>query len=159
MILTYENFNKVVVRQANINSFDRNTRVVRYVIYIQFRSLQSFVLALSNSSRTSKLGHCCCFSLNLLSISHTLLCNFIYSLFTNGYSPSSVASHVFAISNVHKLLGTTDQSTAFLVKMVIRGCNHIAPCNDLDYTLQVRHNTDWYKVSSLPLDVTNKEFF
>lgn len=69
-------------------------------------------------------------SLNSLPISPILLCNFISSLFTNGYSPNSIASHVSAISYIHKLLGAEDPSTTFLVKKVMQGCHHSAPCKD-----------------------------
>lgn len=69
-------------------------------------------------------------SIKSLPVSPSTLCNFISYLFDNAYSPNSIATHVSAISYVHKLLGTTDPSDTFLVKKVMQGCHHSAPCKD-----------------------------
>ena len=65
-----------------------------------------------------------------LPISPTDLCNFIAYLFENGYSPSSISSHVCAIGYLHKILVITDPTESFLVKKIIRGCHKLAPSKD-----------------------------
>lgn len=65
-----------------------------------------------------------------LPISSSMLCNFIAHLFNSGYSPNSIATHVSAISYVHKLLETTDPADTFLVKKIMQGCHHSAPSKD-----------------------------
>nr|XP_022323326.1 uncharacterized protein LOC111124605 [Crassostrea virginica] len=71
-----------------------------------------------NSSRTS------------LPISPSLLSIFIAYLFNSGYSPSSISSHISAISYVHKILGQSDPSDSFLVRKVVQGCHHFGPNKD-----------------------------
>lgn len=63
-------------------------------------------------------------------LSPTVLCNFIAKLFSLGYSPSSISSHVSAISYVHKILNLQDPAEAFLVKKILQGCHHSAPSKD-----------------------------
>jgi hypothetical protein len=58
------------------------------------------------------------------------LCNFIAELFSKAYSPNSIASHVSAISYVHKLLAITDPAESFIVKKIMQGCHHSAPTKD-----------------------------
>ena len=65
-----------------------------------------------------------------LPISPSDLCNFIAYLFENGYSPSSISSHVCAIGYLHKILVITDPTESFLVKKIIRGCHKLAPSKD-----------------------------
>lgn len=65
-----------------------------------------------------------------LPLSPVLVCNFIACLFSLGYSPNSISSHVSAISYVHKILSLQDPSETFLVRKIIQGCHHSAPSKD-----------------------------
>lgn len=71
-----------------------------------------------------------CPAINSLPVSPAIVCNFISDLFCKGYSPNSIATHISAISYVHKLLGSTDPAETFLVKKVMQGCHHSAPSKD-----------------------------
>lgn len=68
----------------------------------------------------------------------TLLCNFIGELFLRGYSPASIASHVSAISYVHKLLNYHDNSHSFMVRKLLRGTQmNQAPDTQLPITKSI----------------------
>jgi hypothetical protein len=54
-------------------------------------------------------------SITRLPISVVQICNFIGALFDKSYSPSTITSHVFAISYIHKILGIFDPTSAFVV--------------------------------------------
>ena len=54
------------------------------------------------------------------------VCNFIGHLFWKPYSPSSIASHVSAISFVHKLLPLSYPTNSFIVRKLIKGCNNLS---------------------------------
>ena len=60
-----------------------------------------------------------------LPLSVTNICNFIAILFERGYSPSTILSHVSALSYIHKLVGISDPTSAFLVKKMIKGCENL----------------------------------
>lgn len=68
--------------------------------------------------------------INSIPLSPTLLCNFIAKLFSLGYFPSSISTHVSAISYVHKILNLQDPAEAFLVRTILQGCHYSAPCKD-----------------------------
>lgn len=65
-----------------------------------------------------------------LPVSVVDVCNFIGHLFLNNYSPSSIASHISAISYVHKVLDLHDPTQAFITKKILRGCQASAPTRD-----------------------------
>lgn len=69
-------------------------------------------------------------SSNVLPLNYIALCNFIAALFNNNYSPSSIASHVSAISYVHKILALPDPSQSFMVRKMLRGCQNLARPGD-----------------------------
>nr|XP_022300937.1 uncharacterized protein LOC111109143 [Crassostrea virginica] len=48
------------------------------------------------------------------------VCNFIGFLFTSDYSPSSIASHISAISYVHKVMNIDDPTQAFVTKKILK---------------------------------------
>ncbi|XP_062605442.1 uncharacterized protein LOC134267234 [Saccostrea cucullata] len=77
-----------------------------------------------------------------LPISSSVTANFIAHLFTIGYSPSSISSHISAISYLHKILGLSDPSDAFLVRKIMQGCHRSAPNKDtrLPITGPILHN-------------------
>lgn len=63
-------------------------------------------------------------------ISVTDICNFIGYLFSSNYSSSSIASHISAVSYVHKVLNVTDPTQAFVTKKIIKGCQALGPTKD-----------------------------
>lgn len=65
-----------------------------------------------------------------LPVESITLCNFIASLFDVNYSPSSIASHISAISFVHKVQGLDDPGQSFLVRKMLKGCNNLAKSCD-----------------------------
>ncbi|XP_062601811.1 integrase/recombinase xerD homolog [Saccostrea cucullata] len=65
-----------------------------------------------------------------LPISVTDVCNFIGVLFSNNYSPSSILSHMSAISFVHKICNMSDPTQAFVVKKILKGCQTLGPRKD-----------------------------
>jgi len=70
------------------------------------------------------------------------VCNFIGHLFWKQYSPSSIASHVSAISYVHKLLQLNDPTNSFIVRKLIKGCNNLSGTIDtrLPITMDILKN-------------------
>lgn len=50
------------------------------------------------------------------------LANYIGHLFVNGLKPSTINSHVSAISYVHKILNMFDPTSLFLIKKMLKGC-------------------------------------
>ena len=91
-----------------------------------------------------------------LPISPSLLSNFIAYLFKSGYSPSSISSHISAISYVHKILGQSDPSDSFLVRKVVQGCHHSGLNKDsrLPITGPILHKL----VQGLPSAVPNLHY-
>lgn len=61
-----------------------------------------------------------------LPLSNIDLANFIGILFSQNYSPSSIASHVSAISYVHKIMDLPDPGHCFLVRKLLKGCQNIS---------------------------------
>lgn len=58
------------------------------------------------------------------------VCNFIGHLFQNQYSASSIASHISALSYIHKLLEVNDPTQSFIVRKLLKGCHKLAPAKD-----------------------------
>lgn len=58
------------------------------------------------------------------------VCNFIGHLFLLNYSPSSIASHISAISYVHKVQNLYDPTQAFVTKKILKGCQSSVPTRD-----------------------------
>lgn len=87
--------------------------------------------ALSNSSRKSYhhswqlFFQLCDPTPPQLPLSISNVCNFIAVLFERSYSPSTILSHVSALSYVHKLLNVFDPTSSFLVRKMIKGCENL----------------------------------
>lgn len=69
-------------------------------------------------------------SITRLPLSVIQICNFIGALFDKSYSPSTITSHVSAISYIHKILGIFDPTSAFVVKKLLKGCNNLRKSHD-----------------------------
>ena len=65
-----------------------------------------------------------------LPVSVVDVCNFTGYLFLKKYSASSIASHLSAISYVHKVLDLQDPTQAFITKKILRGCQSLGPTRD-----------------------------
>ena len=65
-----------------------------------------------------------------LPLSIPVVANFISFLHSNKYSPASVASHISAISYVHKLLMLDDPTHSFLIRKILKGCKHLGGAKD-----------------------------
>lgn len=65
-----------------------------------------------------------------LPVSVVDVCNFIGHLFLVNYSPSSIASHITAISYVHKIFNMQDPAQAFITKKMLKGCKSSVPTKD-----------------------------
>ena len=59
-----------------------------------------------------------------LPLSKVDICNFIGFLFEQSFSPSSITSHVSAISYIHKLLDIQNNSNSFIVRKMLKGCSN-----------------------------------
>ena len=55
--------------------------------------------------------------------------NFICYLFGRAYSPSTIVSHISAISYIHKL-DIQDPTTSFVIRKLLKGCNNLQPNRD-----------------------------
>lgn len=60
-----------------------------------------------------------------LPLSSVLICNFIGHLFAKSYSPSTITSHVSALSYMHKVLDIDDQSNSFSVRKMLKSCDNV----------------------------------
>lgn len=60
-----------------------------------------------------------------LPISVLDLCNFIGYLFGKNYCPSTIHSHVSALSYVHKFMGIEDPTASFIVTKMLKGCENL----------------------------------
>jgi hypothetical protein len=69
-------------------------------------------------------------SITRLPLSVIKICNFIGALFDKSYSPSTITSHVSAISYIHKILGIFDPTSAFVVTKLLKGCNNLRKSHD-----------------------------
>lgn len=65
-----------------------------------------------------------------LPVSVTDVCNFIGHLFLQNYSPSTILSHISAISFIHKLFDITDPTQAFVTKKILKGCQALGSRKD-----------------------------
>ena len=65
-----------------------------------------------------------------LPLSIIQICNFIGSLFSKQYSPSTITSHTSAISYIHKLANCYDPTSSFIVRKLLKGCNKLAGRTD-----------------------------
>lgn len=65
-----------------------------------------------------------------LPVHYITICNFIGHLFEIGYSPSSIASHISALTYIHKMLKLPDPAQCFLVQKLLRGCYKLGPSVD-----------------------------
>ena len=73
---------------------------------------------------------------------HTIdICNFIGFLFEKQYSSSSIASHISALSYVHKILNIPDPTQSFIVRKLLKGCHKLLPSQDarLPITKNILH--------------------
>lgn len=60
-----------------------------------------------------------------LPVHYITICSFIGHLFEIGYSTSSIASHISALTYIHKMLKLPDPAQCFLVRKLLRGCYKI----------------------------------
>ncbi|XP_062574792.1 uncharacterized protein LOC134236633 [Saccostrea cucullata] len=76
-----------------------------------------------------------------LPLSLQSVCNFIGYLFDKQYSASSIASHVSALSYLHKLLNLPDPTQTFIVRKLLKGCSRLLPSQDtrLPITKEILH--------------------
>lgn len=58
------------------------------------------------------------------------ICNFIGHLFLQNYSPSTILSHISAVSFVHKLYNILDPTQAFVTKKILKGCQSLGSRKD-----------------------------
>lgn len=58
------------------------------------------------------------------------ICNFIGHLFLQNYSPSTILSHISALSFVHKLYNIPDPTQAFVTKKILKGCQSLGSRKD-----------------------------
>lgn len=65
-----------------------------------------------------------------LPLSIIQICNFIGSLFSKQYSPSTITSLTSAISYIHKLANCYDPTSSFIVRKLLKGCNKLAGRTD-----------------------------
>lgn len=65
-----------------------------------------------------------------LPVSVTDVCNFIGHLFLQNYSPSTIFSHISAISFIHKLCNIPDPTQAFVTKKILKGCQAVGSRRD-----------------------------
>ena len=69
---------------------------------------------------------------------HQVMC-FVAHLFENGYSPSSISTHISAIAYAHKLRGAPDPTDHFLIRKLVTGATKLAakPDTRLPITPQI----------------------
>lgn len=65
-----------------------------------------------------------------LPLSIQVVGNFVAHLFNNKYSPSSIATHVSALSFVHKILNLEDVTHSFLIRKMLKGCFNMTGKSD-----------------------------
>lgn len=51
-------------------------------------------------------------------------------MFDIGYSPSSISSHISALTYIHKILDMPDPAQCFLVQKMLKGCHKLGPTED-----------------------------
>ena len=107
--------------------------------YLSQSSLQLLKASVSTSTkqlylRSYTLLHKFCAKQNVpfsLPFTEVLICNFIGDLFQQGYSPSTITSHVSAISYLHKLFILPDPTHSFIVRKTIKGTHNLAKSGDI----------------------------
>ena len=108
-------------------------------LYLSQSSLQLLKASVSTSTkqlylRSYTLLHKFCAKQNVpfsLPFTEVLICNFIGDLFQQGYSPSTITSHVSAISYLHKLFILPDPTHSFIVRKTIKGTHNLAKSGDI----------------------------
>ena len=116
----------MVVTNANVNTKPP-------VLHLDVQSQSLLQSALSKSTGTAythswKLLMEFCDNRQLvlsLPLSSVLICNFIGYLFAKAYSPSTITSHVSALSYIHKVLDIDDQSNSFIARKMLKGCDNV----------------------------------
>ena len=96
------------------------------------------LLSAANSNRTKssdlRSGHLLDeflgLSTILLPLSIPVVANFVTFLHSSKYSPASGASHISAISYVHKLLMLEDRTHSFLIRKILKGCKNLGGAKD-----------------------------
>lgn len=58
------------------------------------------------------------------------IANFIGHLFSLGLKPSTIDSHISAISYPHKILDLSDPTSAFIIRKILKGCEKLSPSSD-----------------------------
>ncbi|CAG2216057.1 unnamed protein product [Mytilus edulis] len=56
--------------------------------------------------------------------------NFIGNLFTKGLKPATIASHISALSYVHKIINIQDPIALFIIRKALKGCENLTPSAD-----------------------------
>nr|XP_022301202.1 uncharacterized protein LOC111109406 isoform X2 [Crassostrea virginica] len=110
-----------------------------YTLYLSQSSLQLLIASVSTSTkqlylRSYTLIHKFCAIQNVpfsLPFTEVLICNFIGDLFQQGYSSSTITSHVSAISYLHKLFNLPDPTHSFIVRKTIKGTHNLAKSGDI----------------------------
>ena len=72
----------------------------------------------------------------------SVVCNFIGYLYSKQLAASSIASHISAISFIHKLANCSDPTQSFIVKKILKGTQNLAKTSDsrLPITVQILQN-------------------
>ncbi|XP_062600583.1 uncharacterized protein LOC134262215 [Saccostrea cucullata] len=124
------------VDQGESSSPGPATDLYSLTTFTDLNSVTCSILAasLTGTSRTSyrhswrlfqTMTNACSLPLSLQNI-----CNFIGYLFEKEYSASSIASHISALSYVHKLMNLPDPTQTFIVKQLLKGCHKLLPSQD-----------------------------
>lgn len=113
----------MVVRSSNSGTFEPPT-------HLNKQAVQLLKASLSKSSkrmyyRSWQLYFQFHPSVSVLPLSVVNICNFIAHLYEKSYSPSTIYSHVSAISFLHKLLDLTDPTSSFIAKKLLKGCENL----------------------------------
>lgn len=85
--------------------------------------------------------------------SHVMLTQYIAYLFLKGYSPSTIATHMSAISFVHKANSLNDPTNNFLIKKILKGAHNIR--GSVDCRLPITKDILTRLISSIPYVVSN----
>ena len=114
--------------------------------HLSSTTLRLLVSSLSPASRVSylrswtQLQHFC--TTNRLPFnfpcSLNVICNFIAHLFESSRAPSTIASHLSAISFVHKLANVPDPTQNFIVKKLLKGTQNLSKL--IDSRLPITYN-------------------
>jgi len=113
----------MVVRSSNSGTFEPPS-------HLNKQAVQLLQASLSKSSkrmyyRSWQLYFQFHPSVSVLPLSVVNICNFIAHLYEKSYSPSTIYSHVSAISFSNKLLDLTDPTSSFIAKKLLKGCENL----------------------------------